>query len=533
MPALAAPAPDDPDEVVLLKFPYPYRSALTIASDTHMPSVETFTAVHILLNSTSLIPKGSRAWQLLFSDPAIEKREAWRTGISGFGLPTADSFWFYHPVTGVYTSFDDAAEVPLPHFKDGIDFRDIVDSWIRRGWVDTLHTAGEGNISRSALKAGFAWMASDPHRRLRVWSNHTYTETPTCMGPAELRALPLVLKNMAKIVTTGMCLLGGERLARRIAANPYPSPFPEGQQLKGYLLAALLVACLLWLLYCLARPGARRPINFAFGVLALGICLAALHVMELDYCQGDNPESPYYCADLVRQAGFRYYWLLPGASGYQPEIPGTLRAPQWSYGARQAGLSLVRLDDGTQVFAYSRCYKGDRGLRTLDLLTDAALSDLCEQEEMSILYTHWTDSPKEVFDATGLDGLARLRRYREQGRVWVAPTSVLLQFTFVRTFLEYSSRLENGLRVIDIGRVSDPTDAPFMPSLSDLRGLSFDCPAGPPITVQVAGQRVDPSEYDTIAAGGRTIVRFSMTPDEVPSTTMTDDVTPILRRLMR
>ena len=111
----------------------------------------------------------------------------------------------------------------------------------------------------------------------------------------------------------------------------------------------------------------------------------------------------------------------------------------------------------------------------------------------------------------------------------MAPTSALLHFTFIRTFLEFSSRLENGRRVIDILRVSDPTNEPFVPSLSDLQGVSFDCPAGPPIEIRLAGQHVDPSAYDTIAVGGRRVIRLSMASDTVPSATMAVDAAPLLR----
>ncbi len=524
-PGVAAPAVH-PDEVVLLKYPYPYQAALTIASDTHVASVETFTAVHTLINSTEWIARGSPAWRLLFTDPAIDQRAVWREGISGFGLPIADSCWFYHPVTGVYLSFDEHAHAPVPHIEDSVDFRVVVDSWIRRGWVDTLHTPGEGPISRSAMKAGLDWLAEEPYRHLQVWSNHTYTETPTCLGPAGLSALPLVLKNLAKTFTMGMCAVGGERLARKIAANPYPSPFPQGQRGVGYVLATLLLGCVLWLLYCLVRPRARPLRHFSLGGLALGGVLAALLVVKLDFCEGDNPKSPLYCADLIRHAGFRFFWLLPGAPGYQPEIPGTLTTPEWSYGTQRAGLCLVTLDDGKQAFAFPRCYLGDRGLQSLALLTDAGLKSLCDRKGMSILYTHWADAPREVFDSTGLDGLDLLRRYRDQGRVWVEPTSAVLHFSFIRTFLRYSSRVEDGRRLIEIDRIADPTGDPFVPSLQDLRGLSFDSPSGTPIEVRLAERRVEPSAYELIAAGPRTIVRFPLGSTIFASTTPGADATP-------
>ncbi|HXU12314.1 MAG TPA: hypothetical protein VN898_10150 [Candidatus Binatia bacterium] len=501
------------DEVTLLKFPYPYQAAVTVASDTHSSSIQTFEAVHRLVRSRQRIERGSEAWRLLFADPAIDRLPKWNGGIEGFGLPIADSCWLYHPVTGVFAGYDELEKKAVPHRIEGGDYGDIVDGWIRKGWVDTLHTLGEGDLKRDAIATGLAWISSDPRRRLTVWSDHTYTETPACIGPGGLSALSLVLKNLAKVGTEFLCLIGQEPLARRIAASPHPSPFPRGQKLVVDVLQTLMLASTLWLVLCAALMRLRTLKNASLGGLALGAVLVPLYMIKLDFCLGDNPNSPYYSLDLVRQAGLRYFWLIPGAPGYQPEIPDTLLTDEWSYAGRRSSLGIVPLDDGSRCFVFARCYKGDRGLRSLELLSEQGLTELCEAQGTAILYTHWVDAPTEVFTAAGLEGLERLRRFREEGRIWVAPTSTILQFTFVRTFMTYASRRENGRRVIEIDPVVDPTGGTVQLTLHDLRGISFEMPDEPSVEIRVEGKAVDSSLLFRYSKAGRLVLGFRLEED--------------------
>lgn len=496
-----------PAGVQLLRYPFPYQAAVTVASDTHHPSVETFEAVHALINTRTHIGRGSALWSLLFSDPEIDRREAWRSGIDGFDLPIADSCWLYDPVIGVFERFDEAAGLPVPHSYGGVDFRDIIASWIRKGWVDTLHTPGGGDISRRAAAAGFQWLTEDPHRRLRVWSNHSYTGTPICLAPRGPRALPYVLKNIVKIGTATLSWAGLDGLARRFADNPFPSSFPAEQKATLLTLQIALALSAVFLLMCATLQRLRNTRNLILGILALAASLFGLWNIRLNYCQGDNPGSRHYCADLARGAGLRYYWLLPGAPDYEPEVLGTLVTHEWRYSGRPSFLNLVTLDDGVRCLAFERSYyKNEGGLRSLELLTEEGLTDLCRRQGTAILYTHWSDHPHEVFSARGLDGLDRLRRFRDQGRVWVAKSSDVLHHAFIRTFLEYSARQEAGGWVVEIGRVLDPTGDPFVPAMDDLAGVSFEAPDGRPVAIRVGGTLVESRVIGTAVAGGHTIV---------------------------
>ena len=82
--------------------------------------------------------------------------------------------------------------------------------------------------------------------------------------------------------------------------------------------------------------------------------------------------------------------------------------------------------------------------------------------------------------------LGELQRFYEAGRIWVAPASELLDFHFVRTFLDFSARRDDGKLIIDIASVADPVGPAFTPTLSDLRGVSFQSEAAGPVELRLA-----------------------------------------------
>ena len=513
--------PEDHAEVRLCKHPYPYRASVTVCSDTHTTPVETFEAVHKLVNTHDRIEPGSDAWRRLFDDPEIDAREAWRDGIDGFGLPIADTLWLYNRSIGVFAGFDERTGRPIPHEHNGRDYRDIVDEWLRRGWVDALHTPGIGHIPRQASEAGLAWLNEEPHRRLRVWVNHSAGGTPTCIEP-DAPALRPIIRNVVKCGTLALCWIGMGSLARRAVSNPRPAPFPPGQRTLFWLLSLLLVGSGLWFVTGLILPQLRSaPSIMGSGLVLMGT-LALLRGLRYQAAQGDNPGSPYYLADLVREFGFRYYWFIGAQPGYRTHVEGTLALPERSCeGGRPSCLRVIDVDDGSRCIVFGRNHKeSPAGCRSLELFTDDALEALCERQGTGIIYTHWTIRPAKVFTAKSLDALDRLRRFHDAERIWVAPTSEIVRFAFVRAYLDYAVRCEDGKRVIEIVGVNDPTGEPFVPSVDDLRGISFECPAGVQIEVRLAGESLDEDSVDVVPVGDRVVVRVRL---DQPSRTVGAD----------
>lgn len=233
-------------------------------------------------------------------------------------------------------------------------------------------------------------------------------------------------------------------------------------------------------------------------------------MIPLHYGLGDNPSSIYYHADVTGAFGIRYYWLIFSIDGYKTLIPDSLLLPESRCGGRPSIFRIVQLDDDSKIMTFGRCFKGNEGLRSLELLTEQELENLCNRGGISILYTHWTAKPKEVFSAQALEGLTRLRRFYEEERIWVAPTSEILHFTFIRAFLEFAVRFENNRYCIQISHVNNPVGEAFVPTLEDLRGISFTCPAGVPIEISIDGEKVDRNHIKEVTNKDRAIVYFPL-----------------------
>jgi hypothetical protein len=497
--------------VLLLKWPHPYRAALTVCSDTHGTPIRTFQAVHTLVNTESRILRGSEEWACLFEDPEIERRGAWSSGIDGFGLPISDTLWLFSPSIGVFAGFDAAVGEPIPHSTADEDLRDLWDEWLRAGYADALHTPGQGDVPREATAAGLEWLGRRPHGKLRVWVNHSYEVTPACMEPNPTALRP-VLRNLIRLARGILGRVGLDRLLARLVDSDRVRPFPAGQGALLWSLGAMLTASLLWLAATPFVPWLRGPWMLSAGLSALLASLVTLSTIRVQYAQGDVPGSRYYVADLVKRFGIRYHWLIQRHRGYEPLTEGTLVLPERVVGeGRPSCFSIVTLDDGSRILAFPRAYlRSPNGVRSLELLSDENLDELVERQGLSVIYTHWTSHPKRVFTAPALDGLVRLRRNFREGRIWVAPTSDILHFAFIRAFVEFEVQEVGGQLVIDVLRVKDPIDGSFVPALEDLRGLGFVCSPRQPIEVRIAGAPAPRDQWEVLTLADRVVAHFKL-----------------------
>jgi hypothetical protein len=515
------------DVPTLLKHPHPYRASLTVCSDTHFTPIETFEAVHTLINTTEFIPRGSDAWGRLFLDSEMAGREEWRDGIRGFGLPIADTLWLYSPGIGVFERYDEAAGRPVPQVVRERDMREVVDTWLRRGWVDALHTPGPGRITREATAAGLRWLEERTRGRLRVWVNHSIEKTPSCIEPDRQHALRAVLRNLARGASGLLYGMGLRKIARRVSWPPEIRPFPPGSAGLLWSLAGLLVASGAALGAGLAVPHLRTTPYLASTAGFLAALVAILQAMPVRYALGDNPGTPFYCADLAREFGFRFFWFVKSQPGYESHVEGKLALPEEPCGGRPSCLRVARLDDGSRVLVFGRGQKeSPNAWGSLHLLTEEGLGDLVARQGTGILYTHWASLPCYCFTARSLDGLARLQRFFETERVWVAPTSEILRFAAVRAFLDYEVHSAEGRRVIDIVRVKDPARGHVVPSLEELRGIAFALPDDAPTEIRLEGQSLPAGSWARLSHGPTPVVGFPLDRPGAPSPRTPDGVMP-------
>ena len=432
-----------PSAALLRKFPYPYRAAVTVASDIDDASYDRFSAVHALFCGTGVIRPGTSAWKTLglSTDGAFYDRPA--GGVRGLGLELADTFFLIGDELsmGMYR-YDPAGGVFREDASDGRNACEAIKDWIRHGDVDAFH--GFQHYTRDQvlplLESFYRWCESEGVDKPRVWINHSVRKCPSGLCPDSFRP--------NKAVT----------LARQLAR------FVVGP-LTGR---------------------ERRPVAW-----------------RQRWYHGARPGSPYYINDVLRANGLRYVWLEAG----RDELPNVVALPEYRHGGRTSILEPVTMDDGVTYYRFRRSYgKIDArpgvtvALRTSPAAFDAStlfspenLDHLCDVEGTCVLYTHWTLLRSlPVQDAT-IANFDRLRGFRDQGKIWVTRLSRLLEWTRLRAFLEYSERIESGRLIIDIGAVNDPVfgRAPVTPR--DCAGLAFDLPShAGPVAVRVAGKDLPP-----------------------------------------
>ena len=136
------------EQVTLRKYPYPYRSALTICSDIDLTTPEEFLEIHRFLNTKQHTPMGV-----------------------GVGLEIGDSFWMYSAAPKPWRSlsvFNGLEPVEGPWAAMILDF-------IRAGYLDCLHTYGDfnhyGGFRREMAVTAVDYL-QDKGIQIRVWVNH-------------------------------------------------------------------------------------------------------------------------------------------------------------------------------------------------------------------------------------------------------------------------------------------------------------------------------------------------------------------------
>ena len=65
-------------------------------------------------------------------------------------------------------------------------------------------------------------------------------------------------------------------------------------------------------------------------------------------------------------------------------------------------------------------------------------------------------------------------------------------------------------RILCNVRVNNPVGEAFIPTLEDLRGISFECAATEPIEIRVAGKPVEKGKLDFLTNDDRLVIGFPL-----------------------
>lgn len=185
------------------------------------------------------------------------------------------------------------------------------------------------------------------------------------------------------------------------------------------------------------------------------------------YHAGDDPNSPFYHTDLTLRNGIRYVWNSIGSDQFSTNDP----------------LFPINLRDGHKVWGFKR-YTHDISKGKLvwtwesDLIsqqiTKPRLEQLISEEKYSIVTQHLGKRSQGFpFTPEGIQSLQMLKAYNEEGKILVARTSRLLDYSRCYKFIRYGVTDFEGKTYINIEKFEDPVLGPSIPTLDEIRGITF------------------------------------------------------------
>lgn len=260
----------------------------------------------------------------------------------------------------------------------------------------------------------------------------------------------------------------------------------------------------------------RRHAEEALGVLAReGLTIpvwsnhgAAGNIQNIGlrpWMEGDDPDSPAYHADLLRPAGVVYHWGIGRAT--EAGAPTKLKArelhdgePCWEF-TRFSSRSFEDAErDGLPEWQVEAEAGRQRKTPILWLprwlhvqLAESVLSGLVEGGHFSVVAQHLgTARPMIVLGGPAAEALRRLASWQESGDILVARTSRQLAYNRARDNLRFSADVgDDGALTIDVTTVDDPVLGSSVPTIDDLRGITFVVEEAARARLLVAGQELE------------------------------------------
>jgi hypothetical protein len=215
------------------------------------------------------------------------------------------------------------------------------------------------------------------------------------------------------------------------------------------------------------------------------------------YC-GDDPNSDYYWANHLRAAGGRFLW----GSG---KVEQNLHT--WGTAHIETYLTERTMRDGSKWWCFTRSNTVGAALNCLgqDFLA-TNLDKLVTNNTVEVVYTHFGkhyDWNAKVFlpnfvqprlDQGTLDGFRRLRLYQDQGKILVARSSRQFPYTIAYLYAKTSETTVDDITIINIESIEDQTIGSYIPTLDDVRGLTWYCEDNQKVRVLLNGVLIDESD---------------------------------------
>jgi hypothetical protein len=206
---------------------------------------------------------------------------------------------------------------------------------------------------------------------------------------------------------------------------------------------------------------------------------------------GDLPGSTAYWADYALRAGIKFYWSY---------IPTEVAAYRNTFGIDNL-LVPAAFRDGQKFWHFSRYAAGGHYADTIDtIINNKNLDSLIANNHFEIVYTHlgyWSDNSKPVnpeLSPSSIEALRLLKSYQDVGNILVTKTSRLLRYNLALNYLEFTAaELKQGT-VIDLRAIRDSQFGDFIPTLRDVRGVTFYVSDSSKAEIWIDGVRVPEEE---------------------------------------
>ena len=187
------------------------------------------------------------------------------------------------------------------------------------------------------------------------------------------------------------------------------------------------------------------------------------------YQQGASPWSKYYHTDLTIPYGVKFVW---------PDLSSD------EFGMKSVIYPLM-LPDGRRVWGFWRYTnssynsQGDpkwnwTPYHLANQLTQAHLHEIEKKHEYAIVSQHMSGTTyPSVLPKSAVNGLRLLAGEYNDGKILVTRTSRLLQYNVTQQYVAYDMTYSTGKAYIHIREIVDPVLGVHVPSINEIRGLTF------------------------------------------------------------
>lgn len=407
------------DAIALRRYPYPYKAAMTLCSDIDgTTTVERFLAIQEFLNTTGPTSMGP-----------------------GVGLEIGNTF-FPYPLN------DD-----FGYFSSRPRDREVIETMIKAGYIDCIHSWGDGATTREQALRGLAELDRSGCK-LKVWVDHS--RAPSDFG---------------KDTTPGTGDVPDSPIYHADATLAYGIRFVwkgRGSNIVGHGVPFSLRAFAAIIDRHHLKDTTKNLVKeIAKTVLAYaGKKRFAIH---------------------ANNRFLRIHTLTDGQQVYEFQRCNTYWQGQ-SYGHDSWGLAYV--------------------------LRPQTLRALVKSKGIMVIYTHIGVGPEEppYLPPETQAALRHLAGVHRAGEIYVTTTARLLTYTVNHKYLLWSQETnDNGETVIRVYGVADPLDGQHLPPVEDLQGITFYVPDSRRAQIVVGDRLLDYIERHPADETGRQSVSIPRT----------------------